>query len=66
MLDEVTVGKTYKSKGGYFFKVVGVGSHGQDCSISMVIYESVFTADTNGPKTWVIEESLFLQRMAEV
>lgn len=62
MLLEVEVGQTYWSQGGYRCKVLHTGRHGQDCSISMVVYTNlVGTFDSPPGIIWVLEESIFLK-----
>lgn len=63
---EVEVNKTYRSRSGYLFKVESIAKHGQDCSISMVIYRALeATFDSPAGSLWVMEYKLFLSRFSE-
>lgn len=56
--EELAVNKRCLSPSGILF-----GSHGQDCSIGMVVYTNLEpTYDYPIGKIWVISESLFIKQ----
>ena len=66
MIYEIEQHKIYRSKSGYRCKVLHIGQHGQDCSISMIVYTNLEeTFDSPIGKIWVMEESLFMTRFSE-
>lgn len=59
---EVEEGQIYLSPSRLPFKVLHRGSHGQDCSQSMIVYTNITpTYDTAAGHVWVMCESLFLK-----
>jgi hypothetical protein len=67
MIYEIEVNKKYRSKGGYLFKVEAIARHGQDCSVSMVLYRALeATFDSPAGSLWTMEYNLFLKRFSEV
>lgn len=64
---EIEVGKNYRSRSGYLFKVLAIARHGQDCSVSMVLYRALeATFDSPAGSLWTMEYNLFLSRFSEV
>lgn len=62
---EVEVGQIYLSPSRLPFKVLLLGSHGQDCTQPMVVYTNITpTYDKPAGQIWVISESLFLKQFS--
>jgi hypothetical protein len=60
---EVEEGQIYLSPSRLPFKVLLLGSHGQDCTQPMVIYTNLTpTHDKPSGQIWTISESLFLKQ----
>ena len=63
---EIEIGKDYLSPSGIPFRVLDIVSHGQDCSIAMVVYKNLIpTKDYPKNHKWVIEESIFYKTFSE-
>jgi hypothetical protein len=63
---EIEIGKDYLSPSGIPFRVLDIVSHGQDCSIAMVVYKNLIpTKDYPKNHKWVIEESIFYKTFTE-
>ena len=61
--EELAVNKRCLSPSGILFEILHLGSHGQDCSIGMVVYTNLEpTYDYPAGKIWVIAESLFIKQ----
>lgn len=66
MISEIIEKHFYRSPSGTPFRVKEIASHGQDCSLSMIVYTNVeATKDYPADKTWVISESLFMKQFSE-
>lgn len=66
MIEEIIVGRTYRSPSGIPFMVLARAQHGQDCSVQMVVYQNVEpTRDYPRDTLWVESESLFLTQFRE-
>lgn len=64
--DDIEIGFYYRSTSGVPFRVKERASHGQDCSLSMIIYENMeATKDYPEFKTWVLPESLFVKQFSD-
>ena len=64
---EVEEGVEYISGSGYRCKVLMIVQHGQDCSVSMVVYENLVpTFDSPAGKRWTVSESFFLSRFSSI
>ena len=66
MISDITENFIYCSPSGIPFRVKEIASHGQDCSLSMIVYENLeATKDYPALKTWVLPESLFVKQFSE-
>lgn len=66
MISDIIENFVYCSPSGIPFRVKEIASHGQDCSLSMIVYENLeATKDYPAFKTWVLPESLFVKQFSE-
>lgn len=66
MISDITENFIYCSPSGIPFRVKEIAAHGQDCSLSMIVYENLeATKDYPAFKTWVLPESLFVKQFSE-
>lgn len=63
MIEDIITGHIYSSHSGVPFIVIAKAAHGQDCSLSMLVYQNLEpTKDYPAGKIWVEPESLFMQQ----
>ncbi|QYW05038.1 hypothetical protein pEaSNUABM21_00024 [Erwinia phage pEa_SNUABM_21] len=66
MISDIDIGHYYCSASGIPFRVKERAAHGQDCSLSMIVFENVeATKDYPVGQTWVLPESLFVKQYSE-
>lgn len=66
MISDIDIGFYYRSTSGVPFRVKERAAHGQDCSLSMIVFENMeATKDYPVGKTWVLPESLFVKQFSE-